>query len=140
MERLSPSSRDAARSLGMTWTRPVSPTCLRQVYGLHALNSLQNTVKQSLPRIRSEPRNAITSKGIGTVIGRKTKAGGREYEQVWIYVPTDLAGDSMFVLRPGDPCEIELDTKTGKLSVSPMSEKEAKEKGWARRIRTKRPG
>jgi hypothetical protein len=80
----------------------------------------------------------IDNKGIGTVIGRTSKAGARKYEQLWIYIPRDMASDSMFKLKAGDPCQIELDIKTGGLAITQISESEAKAKGWARRERRKK--
>jgi len=44
----------------------------------------------------------------------------------------------MFKLKAGDPCQLELNVETGQLFVTPISEKDAKSMGWARRDRRKK--
>jgi len=39
----------------------------------------------------------------------------------------------MFKLKPGDPCQIELNLETNQLLITPISESEAKFEGWVRR-------
>jgi hypothetical protein len=71
------------------------------------------------------------------VIQRKTRIGKKEYEQMLLYIPKELVGDSAFPLKVGSPCEITIDMKDKKVIVSPISEERAREKGWARRERKK---
>ncbi len=51
--------------------------------------------------------------GVGTIIGRKSTSGGREYTRVWIYVPTKVKEDTAFLLKVGDPCLVEIDADGG---------------------------
>jgi hypothetical protein len=72
------------------------------------------------------------------VIGRTSKLGKKEYEQMWIYVPVSLSTDSNFKMKVGDPVEITLDTESGSLSVASISTEEALERGWKVRKRSRR--
>jgi len=80
----------------------------------------------------------IASHGIGTIIGRKTTTAGKEYLRIWIYVPTKISEDSAFPFKAGDPCEIELDTKEGKLLIKPIGLEKAEKEGWSKRRRAGR--
>jgi hypothetical protein len=80
----------------------------------------------------------LVSRAIGTVVGRKTTADGREYTRLWIYVPNKLSQDTAFRFRVGDPYDIEMDTKTGELTIRGISPDEAIHCGWSRRKRFKK--
>jgi hypothetical protein len=54
-----------------------------------------------------------------------------------IYVPADLSIDSQWFFEMGQPVELELDLKNKVMVVKPISEKEALEKGWKQRQRSK---
>jgi hypothetical protein len=79
----------------------------------------------------------IASKGIGTVIGRRSTSKGREYVRIWIYVPTKVSEDTSFPFKIGDPCEVEIDMTKGQgiLLVRKISKEQAMKKGWSRRRR-----
>jgi hypothetical protein len=97
---------------------------LHQDYARIRLNKLEH--KQS--------RHAIANHAIGTVLQRKSKAGGREYTSLWIYLPNSIAEDSNFPFKGGDPVEINL-SKDGELALRPISETQAVKEGWSRRKR-----
>jgi hypothetical protein len=69
------------------------------------------------------------------VIGRKSKVGDREYEQMLIYLPRELVMDSQFFLTANSPCEIMIDAKEKQMIIRPIDEVEARRKGWVRKDR-----
>jgi hypothetical protein len=77
----------------------------------------------------------LTTKAIGTVIGRKTSVGTKKYKQVMIYVPSQISLDSLFqsLFGIGSPVEIDVDGERKVMTIKPITEKEAREKGWLRR-------
>lgn len=78
---------------------------------------------------------AITTKGIGTIIRRKSVVNKKEYARMWIYVPQKVADDSQFPFKPGDPAEVEIDLVKKQLMVSQIDRAEATKRGWAARSR-----
>jgi hypothetical protein len=77
----------------------------------------------------------LTLKSIGTIVRKKTRVAGRDYAQVLIYVPKEVASDSAFPFEFPSPCEIEVDTKKREIVLRPISEDEATKRGWATRGR-----
>lgn len=75
--------------------------------------------------------------GVGTIIGRKSVSKGREYARIWVYVPTKVSEDTAFPFEIGMPCIVEINEQKRQLVVKPISEKEAIELGWRKRIRGK---
>ncbi|MCJ7423778.1 hypothetical protein MUP01_05865 [Candidatus Bathyarchaeota archaeon] len=73
--------------------------------------------------------------GVGTIIGRKSVSKGREYARIWVYVPTKVSEDTAFPFEIGMPCIVEINEQKRRLVVKPISEKEAIELGWRKRIR-----
>ncbi len=73
--------------------------------------------------------------GIGSVIGRKTVSKGREYERIWIYVPTKVSEDTSFPFKVGDPCLVQLDLEKKLLVVKKIGKDEAVRLGWRERRR-----
>ena len=63
---------------------------------------------------------------------------GKQYKQMLIYVPAVVYQDSQWPFAAGSPCEIELNVESKELVVRPIGEKEAKEKGWTKRQRSKK--
>ena len=47
--------------------------------------------------------------GIGKIINRPTKTGGKTYDKFFIYVPTSVAKDSAFPFNPGEEVVIRID-------------------------------
>ena len=47
--------------------------------------------------------------GVGRLINRKTKTGTKEYDRFFIYVPTDVAHDSMFPFKVRDKVKITIE-------------------------------
>ena len=54
------------------------------------------------------------------MLQRKSKAGGKEYVSLWVYLPNKISEDSNFALKAGDPVEITL-SKDGELTMKPIS-------------------
>lgn len=40
--------------------------------------------------------------GVGKLINRPTKTGGKSYDKFFIYIPTSVAKDSAFPFKPGE--------------------------------------
>lgn len=76
----------------------------------------------------------IARKGVGSVIGRKSRSKDRDYRRIWVYIPSKVAEDSSFPFEPGDPVGIEISSGTV-VTVSKISLAEAKSLGWAKRSR-----
>jgi hypothetical protein len=72
----------------------------------------------------------LARSGVGTIIGRRSVSKGREYERIWIYVPTKVSGDTAFPFKVGDPCLIQLDTERKQLLVRQISHEKAAGMGW----------
>jgi hypothetical protein len=68
--------------------------------------------------------------GIGTVIGRKSVSKGRQYERIWVYIPTKISEDTAFPFNVGEPCLIELDIQRKQLLVRQVSREKATSMGW----------
>jgi len=79
----------------------------------------------------------LARSGVGTIIGRKSVSKGREYARIWVYVPTKVSEDTAFPFEIGMPCIVEINEQKRQLVVKPISEKEAIELGWRKRIRGK---
>ena len=62
---------------------------------------------------------------------------GKEYERIWIYVPTKVSEDTAFPLKVGMPCLVEIDEENAQLVVRQITEKEGAKLGWRKRIRRK---
>ncbi|MCW4018977.1 MAG: hypothetical protein NWF00_09920 [Candidatus Bathyarchaeota archaeon] len=73
--------------------------------------------------------------GVGTIIGRKTASKGKEYARVWVYIPTKVSEDTAFPFKIGAPCMVKIDETKEQLVIKPISEKEATELGWRKRVR-----
>jgi hypothetical protein len=71
---------------------------------------------------------------VGTIIGRKSVSKGRQYERIWIYIPTKVSEDTAFPFKVGDPCLIQLDIERRQLLVRQIASERAISMGW----RTKR--
>ena len=68
--------------------------------------------------------------GVGTIIGRRSVSKGRQYERIWIYVPTKVSEDTAFPFKVGDPCLIQLDVERRQLLVRQISGEKAVTMGW----------
>jgi hypothetical protein len=60
---------------------------------------------------------------------------GREYERIWIYVPTRVSDDTAFPFKVGDPCLVQLDNERRQLIVRKIGRDEAVRLGWRERKR-----
>ena len=47
-------------------------------------------------------------KGIGTIVNRPTITGGKRYDKIFAYIPSDVAKDSNFPFKIGDRIEVEI--------------------------------
>ena len=77
----------------------------------------------------------LARSGIGSVIGRRSVSKGREYERIWVYIPTRVSGDTAFPFKVGDPCLVQLDTERRQLTVKKIGRDEAVRLGWRERKR-----
>jgi hypothetical protein len=73
--------------------------------------------------------------GIGTIIGRKTTSKGKEYSRIWIYIPTKVSEDTAFPFKIGAPCIVKINQEKNQLTIKPITEKDATQQGWRKRIR-----
>jgi len=64
------------------------------------------------------------------VIGRRSVSKGRQYERIWIYVPTKVSEDSAFPFKVGDPCLIQLDPERRQVIVRQIAREKAIGIGW----------
>jgi hypothetical protein len=55
---------------------------------------------------------------------------GRQYERIWIYVPTKVSEDTAFPFKVGDPCLIQLDPERRQVSVRQIAREKAINMGW----------
>ncbi len=67
----------------------------------------------------------MVTRARGRFINRPTKTGGGVYDKFFIYIPTELARDSSFPVKPGQEVEVQIDSLKGILVVQPI-ETEAK--------------
>jgi hypothetical protein len=74
---------------------------------------------------------------VGTIIGRKSVSKGKEYTRIWVYVPNKVSEDTAFPFKPGQPCQIHIEENGKQLIVKPISEAEAVDLGWRKRVRRK---
>jgi hypothetical protein len=72
----------------------------------------------------------LARSGVGTVIGRRSVSKGRQYERIWIYVPTKVSEDTAFPFKVGDPCLIQLDLDRRQLMIRQISREKAITMGW----------
>jgi len=79
----------------------------------------------------------LARSGVGTIIGRKSISKGKEYARIWVYVPTKVSEDTAFPFKISMPCLVEINEEKQQLVVKPVSEREAIELGWRKRIRRK---
>jgi hypothetical protein len=59
----------------------------------------------------------------------------REYERIWIYIPTKVSEGTSFPFRVRDPCLVQLDTERKQLLVKRIGREEAVTLGWRERKR-----
>ena len=55
---------------------------------------------------------------------------GRQYERIWIYIPTKVSEDTAFPFKVGEPCLIQLDMERRQLLVRQISGEKAITLGW----------
>jgi hypothetical protein len=55
---------------------------------------------------------------------------GRQYERIWIYIPTKVGEDTAFPFRVGDPCLIQLEPERRQVSVRQIARDKAVSMGW----------
>ncbi len=65
----------------------------------------------------------MVTRARGRFINRPTKTGRGVYDKFFIYVPTELARDSSFPVKPGQEVEVQIDSAKGILVVQPMETK-----------------
>jgi len=55
--------------------------------------------------------------GQGKIINRPTRTGGKLYDKFFIYIPTEVARDSLFPFKTGETIKVMIDTKNNRLIV-----------------------
>mgnify|MGYP005637541117 CR=1 FL=1 len=55
--------------------------------------------------------------GRGKFINRLTRTGKKLYDRFFIYVPTEVARDSLFPFKPGEPVKIRIDPENRRLII-----------------------
>ncbi len=62
----------------------------------------------------------MVTRARGRFINRPTKTGRGVYDKFFIYVPTELARDSSFPVKPGKEVDVQIDSAKGILVIQPM--------------------
>jgi hypothetical protein len=65
----------------------------------------------------------MVTRARGRFINRPTKTGRGLYDKFFIYIPTELARDSSFPVKPGQEVEVQIDSLKGILVVQPIETK-----------------
>lgn len=65
----------------------------------------------------------MVTRARGRFINRPTKTGRGVYDKFFIYIPTELARDSNFPVKPGQEVEVQIDSLKGILLVQPIETK-----------------
>jgi len=58
--------------------------------------------------------------GKGRFINRPTKTGGKVYDKHFIYIPTEIARDSLFPFKIQESVKISIDKKRNRLIVEKL--------------------
>jgi hypothetical protein len=53
----------------------------------------------------------------GKFINRPTQTGGKTYDKFFIYVPTEVARDSLFPFKTNDRIKVKIDVENKKLTI-----------------------
>ena len=61
--------------------------------------------------------------GTGKFVNRPTKTGGKNYDKFFIYVPVEVARDSLFPFEPGEEVNIRIDRNMEGLLVTKKEKK-----------------
>ena len=56
--------------------------------------------------------NTKMRKAIGRVVNRPTITGGKRYEKIFVYIPSQVAKDTAFPFKIGTKVEVEIKGKT----------------------------
>ncbi len=62
----------------------------------------------------------MVTRAKGRFINRPTKTGGGVYDKFFIYIPTELARDSSFPVKPGQEVDVQIDPERGTLVIQPL--------------------
>ncbi len=65
----------------------------------------------------------MVTRARGRFINRPTKTGRGVYDKFFIYIPTELARDSSFPVKPGQEVDVQIDLLKGVLVVQPIETK-----------------
>ncbi len=55
--------------------------------------------------------------GKGRFLNRPTVTGGKRYDKFFVYIPTQIARDSLFPFKEGDEVQIKVDAKQKRVIV-----------------------
>jgi bifunctional DNA-binding transcriptional regulator/antitoxin component of YhaV-PrlF toxin-antitoxin module len=65
----------------------------------------------------------MVTRARGRFINRPTKTGRGVYDKFFVYIPTELARDSSFPLKPGQEVDVQIDSSGGMIMVQPLEAK-----------------
>jgi hypothetical protein len=51
------------------------------------------------------------------IVNRPTQTGGKQYDKIFIYVPTEVAKDSAFPFKPNEKVKIKIDPTNQRLII-----------------------
>jgi len=71
-------------------------------------------------------RDTRLLEGKGRFINRPTQTGGKLYDKFFIYVPTDVARDSLFPFKEKEVVLIRIDAEGKRLIIEKLEQAEAK--------------
>jgi hypothetical protein len=67
--------------------------------------------------------NTNMRKAIGRVVNRPTITGGKRYDKIFVYIPSQVANDTAFPFETGTKVEVEIKGKT--LSIKKTEDAES---------------
>ena len=59
--------------------------------------------------------------GEGKFLNRPTQTGGKAYDKFFVYVPTEVARDSLFPFKAGDAVRVVIDEKNRRLIIENLT-------------------
>jgi hypothetical protein len=58
--------------------------------------------------------------GEGKFINRPTQTGGKLYDKFFVYVPTEVARDSLFPFKTGEVVKVKIDVENNRLIIEKL--------------------
>jgi len=57
-------------------------------------------------------------------VNRPTVTGGKKYAKYFVYIPTEVANDSQFPFKEGDPVYVSLDGRKKRVTIEQLIPKQ----------------